>query len=128
MAIAPTVHPLTRANGSVTYHSPNGYSVLAGVNGPIEVPRREELLQEAFLEVHVRPCDGHGGVKERHLETIIAKVLRDVVLVDLFPRQMIQLTLQLLRVPANDEAIGRANPQAESVRVVLGTRRVLIEI
>ena len=128
MAIAPTLHPLNRANGSATYNSPNGYTVLAAVNGPLEVPRREELLQEAFIEVHVRPTDGPGGVKERLLETIITKTLHDVVLVECFPRQMIQLTLQILRVPLDDKSIGRTNPQSESVCVYIIPKYWLLNI
>ena len=115
MAIRPTLHPLDRANGSATYNSPSGHSILAAVNGPVEVQRRDELLDEAHIEVNVRPSDGIGQVKERHLETIIARVLRNVVLVELFPRQMVQLTLQIVQAPVDDDAIGRTNPQAESV-------------
>ena len=54
-------------------------------------------------------------MKERHLELIIANTLRDVVYVQMFPRQMVQLTFQILKVPVDDNAIGRTNPQAESV-------------
>lgn len=117
MAIEPTLHPLHRAGGSATYTSPNGYSILAAVNGPVEVQRRDELPEEAHIEVNVRPHDGVGQVKERHLELIIANLLRDVIFVQMFPRQMVQLTVQILKVPMDDHAIGRTNPQAESVRL-----------
>jgi exosome complex component RRP46 len=116
MAIQPSLHSLNRADGSATYNSPNGYSILAAVNGPVEVQRRDELPEEAHIEVNVRPHDGVGQVKERHLELIVANTLRDVILVHMFPRQMVQLTFQILEVPVDDNAIGRANPQAESVR------------
>lgn len=115
MAIQTSLHPLNRADGSATYTSPNGYSVLAAVNGPVEVQRRDELPEEAHLEVNVRPYDGVGQVKERHLEVVIANTLRDVAHLHMFPRQMVQLTLQILKVPVDDNAIGRTNPQAESV-------------
>jgi exosome complex component RRP46 len=115
MAVQTALHPLNRAGGSATYASPNGYSILAAVNGPVEVQRRDELPEEAHIEVNVRPHDSVGQVKERHLEMIIANVLRDVVFVQMFPRQMVQLTLQMLRVPVDDNATGRTNPQAESV-------------
>ena len=115
MAIQTSLHPLHRAHGSAMYTSPNGYSVLAAVNGPVEVQRRDELPEEAHIEVNVRPQDGVGQVKERHLELIIANTLRDVVYVQMFPRQMVQLTFQILKVPVDDNAIGRTNPQAESV-------------
>lgn len=52
--------PLARADGSATYSS-NDYSIIAGVNGPLEVQRRDELPEEATLEVIVRPAAGVGG-------------------------------------------------------------------
>lgn len=55
------VAPLHRADGSATY-SANGYTVLASVNGPIEVQRRDELAEEAAVEVHIRPASGVGGM------------------------------------------------------------------
>jgi 3' exoribonuclease family, domain 1 len=115
MGIQTSLHPLNRADGSATYTSPNGYSILAAVNGPVEVQRRDELPDEAHIEVNVRPHDGVGQVKERHLELLIANTLRDVVFVQMFPRQMVQLTLQIMKIPADDSAVGRGNPQAETV-------------
>lgn len=55
------VAPLHRADGSATY-SANGYTVLASVNGPIEVQRRDEVAEEAAVEVHIRPASGVGGM------------------------------------------------------------------
>ena len=51
---------LGRADGSADYSS-NGYSVIAAVNGPIEAQRRDELPEEAFIDVVVRPATGVGG-------------------------------------------------------------------
>lgn len=120
MAVQTSLRPLSRADGSAIYRSPNnGYSILAAVNAPVEVQRRDELPEEAHIEVNVRPHDGVGQVKERHLEAIIANTLRDVVYVHMFPRQMVQLTLQILKVPLVEDAIGRTNPQAESYLLVL---------
>jgi exosome complex component RRP46 len=53
--------PLHRADGSATY-SANGYTVLGSVNGPIEVQRRDELAEEAAIEIHIRPASGVGGM------------------------------------------------------------------
>jgi ribonuclease PH len=52
--------PLHRADGSATFSS-NGYTVLGAVNGPIEVQRRDELPEEAAIEVIVRPASGVGS-------------------------------------------------------------------
>ena len=55
-----TLLPLHRADGSASYSS-NGYSVLAAVNGPVDVQRRDELPEEAVVDVIVRPAAGVGG-------------------------------------------------------------------
>lgn len=52
--------PLHRADGSATF-SQNGYTVIGAVNGPIEVQRRDELPEEAAVDVIVRPAAGVGG-------------------------------------------------------------------
>ena len=51
---------LHRADGSATF-SQNGYTVIGAVNGPIEVQRRDELPEEAAVDVIVRPAAGVGG-------------------------------------------------------------------
>lgn len=52
---------LHRADGSATF-SQNGYAVIGSVNGPIEVQRRDELPEEAAVDVIVRPAAGVGGM------------------------------------------------------------------
>lgn len=51
---------LHRTDGSATF-SQNGYTVIGSVNGPIEVQRRDELPEEAAVDVTVRPAAGVGG-------------------------------------------------------------------
>jgi exosome complex component RRP46 len=51
---------LHRADGSATY-SQNGYSIIGAVNGPIEVGRRDELSEEAAIDIIVRPAVGVAG-------------------------------------------------------------------
>jgi hypothetical protein len=60
--VAPTVTltHLNRADGSATY-TYNGYSIIGAVNGPIDVQRRDELPEEAAIEVNVRPAMGVGS-------------------------------------------------------------------
>jgi exosome complex component RRP46 len=53
--------PLHRADGSATFTA-NDYTVLGAVNGPIEVQRRDELPEEAAIEVIVRPASGVGSI------------------------------------------------------------------
>ncbi|KAI9842896.1 MAG: exosome non-catalytic core subunit rrp46 [Sclerophora amabilis] len=94
---------LNRADGSVTF-SHNGYTVLGAVNGPIEAQRRDELPQEAAVDVIVRPASGVGGLRERSLESIVTSTLRHVVLTQNHPRTLIQVTLQITTTPENDSA------------------------
>ena len=54
-----TFSPLPHATGSAQYNWA-GYAVVASVNGPIEAQRRDELPDEAFIEVHVREAKGPG--------------------------------------------------------------------
>lgn len=60
--ISTTLGTLNRADGSATY-SCNGFSIIGGVNGPVEVQRRDELPQEAVIDVVVRPVAGVGGMR-----------------------------------------------------------------
>jgi len=48
------------ADGSATF-SQNGYTIIGSVNGPIEITRRDELPEEAAVDVVVRPAVGIGG-------------------------------------------------------------------
>lgn len=51
---------LGNADGSVTY-SHCGYLILASANGPVEVQRRDEIPEEAAIEINVRPVTGNSG-------------------------------------------------------------------
>ncbi|GAB7350418.1 hypothetical protein MBLNU459_g1031t1 [Dothideomycetes sp. NU459] len=95
---------LHRADGSATYEL-GGYSVIGAVNGPIEVQRRDELPDEAAIEVNVRPAVGVGSPKERHLESLIHSLLRHVVLTHAHPRTLIQVTLQLASTPDDERLL-----------------------
>lgn len=55
-----TLSHLYRTDGSATF-SQNGYTIIGAVNGPIEVQRKDELPEEAAVEVIVRPATGAGG-------------------------------------------------------------------
>ena len=53
---------LPKADGSATF-SYAGYNIIGAVNGPIEVQRRDELPEEAAVDVIVRPAAGVGGIR-----------------------------------------------------------------
>ena len=94
-----TNHPLVRADGSATFSS-GLFTVLAAVNGPVEVQRRDELPEEAAVEVNIRPSSGVGGPRERWLESVIASLLRTLLLIHMHPRTLIQVTLQVTKEPS----------------------------
>ncbi|TVY39088.1 Exosome complex component, partial [Lachnellula subtilissima] len=96
----------------------NGYTVIGAVNGPIEVQRRDELPEEAAIDVNIRPAAGVGGTRERHLESILQSTLRQIILITNFPRTLIQVTLQITSTPENDTA-GSKLVQASSNLAIL---------
>ncbi|KAK5624655.1 hypothetical protein RRF57_000371 [Xylaria bambusicola] len=56
---------LHKTDGSATY-SYAGYTVVGAVNGPIESQKRDELPEEAIIDVIVRPAAGVGGMLKTH--------------------------------------------------------------
>ncbi|KAI0164851.1 hypothetical protein GGR57DRAFT_214580 [Xylariaceae sp. FL1272] len=92
---------LHKADGSATF-SHAGYTVVGAVNGPIEAQKRDELPEEAIIDVVIRPAAGVGGPRERHLESLIQSTLRQIVLINNFPRSLIQVILQITMAPEND--------------------------
>ena len=94
-----TTHPLIRADGSATFSS-SLFTIIAALNGPIEVQRRDEIPEDAAIEVNIRPSSGVGGPRERWLESVIASLLRSILLVHMDPRTLIQVTVQITKEPA----------------------------
>ena len=98
----------------------------------MEVQRREELPEEAVIDVAIRPATGPGGellpllilcftrspvqlgVQERHLESIIHTVLKHIVLVTAHARTLIQVTLQLVAEPERGSSSAKLH-QSSSV-------------
>lgn len=60
MAITASLSLLPRADGSANFKS-GLTTVIASVNGPMEVRPRDELPDKTFIEVIVRPAVGVGG-------------------------------------------------------------------
>ena len=112
------LHPLQRADGSATYTS-SLTTILAAVNGPVEVTRRDEIPDAAAIEVNIRPSSGVGGPRERWLESIIASTLRSVVLVHLHPRTLVQVTLQVTKDVGTDGGV-RLRKGMKDVAVISG--------
>ena len=73
--VSSLIGPLHRADGSSTY-SCNGCTVIAAANGPIEVQRRDEVPDEAVVDVTVIPASGVGGesIEQPNLPAIVANL------------------------------------------------------
>lgn len=92
------LHTLSNADGSATYTEPGStYKIIAGVNYPVEVPyRSDEIPESTFIDVILRPHNGVGMVKERHVEQLVKRTLQTLVLGEETPRTMLQATLQVV--------------------------------
>ncbi|OQV10105.1 3' exoribonuclease family, domain-containing protein [Cladophialophora immunda] len=103
-----SLHTLTSADGSATYSAPReAYRIVAGVNYPVEVPyRSDEIPESTLIEVNLRPHNGVGMVKERHVEQLIKRTLQAIVLGQETPRTMLQVTLQVLSVESDESLPG----------------------
>jgi len=102
------LHTLVNADGSATYVAPNNtYTIVAGVNYPVEVPyRSDEIPESTLIEVNLRPHNGIGMVRERHVEQLVRRTLQTVVLTEESPRTMLQLTLQVVGVESDESLPG----------------------
>ena len=110
-----SLKPLHFPDGSSAHNSlQTGHQILASVNGPIEVQRRDELPEEAVLEIHIRPASGLSSPKERWLESVLHSTLRRVIQTERFPRTLVQVTLQVVSQPeAGRKEEYRLNPVSE---------------
>lgn len=112
------LHSLSSSDGSALYTPPSQSSTfLAGINYPLEVSyRSNEIPEDTYIEVHLRPNNAVGVVKERHIEQLVARVLRSIVLGDETPRCMLQCTIQVTDSEINESLPGgvKGGGQAES--------------
>ena len=91
-------------------------TVLAGISGPLEVRLRDEIPDRAHLEVNVRPARGLPGMtpnclprarliamtgpSTKALAETLSSLLLPLLLLQRYPRSLIQLTLQTLALPS----------------------------
>ncbi|CCU76273.1 exosome complex subunit Rrp46 [Blumeria hordei DH14] len=112
-----TLSHLHRADGSATF-SRDGFTVIGAVNGPLEVSRRDEIPDKAVVDVTIRPAVGSGDTRERYLESILQSSLRQIILVQDFPRSLIQITLQVIDTPENDFSAPRGVRDVSSLALI----------
>ncbi|ORX49155.1 ribosomal protein S5 domain 2-like protein [Hesseltinella vesiculosa] len=70
-------------------------SVIASVCGPTEVTTRDEKLDEATVQVVVRPATGFARTKEKLMESILRTAFEPMILTGMMPRTLIELVVQI---------------------------------
>ncbi|CDK25700.1 unnamed protein product [Kuraishia capsulata CBS 1993] len=86
---------LDRVDGSASYKF-GATSLICSVSGPIEAKARQELPTSAALEVTIRPDVGVSSTREKLTEDKLKSVLGSVISTFLYPRQLIQVVVQIL--------------------------------
>ncbi|KAG0643618.1 ribosomal protein S5 domain 2-type protein [Tuber brumale] len=84
------------ADGSAQY-SDGPTTLLASINGPIEVKPRDEIPLEAYLEITIRPSAGVTSVREKHLEALLRSAISPLIIRTAYPRTLLQITLQIIQ-------------------------------
>ncbi|KAI9320700.1 ribosomal protein S5 domain 2-type protein [Dichotomocladium elegans] len=87
---------LNQADGSATFEF-GETSVMVSVVGPVEVQMRDEKMDEATVEVVVRPDKGVATTKEKLLEQTLRTAIEPVILGGMMPRTLIQIVVQVLK-------------------------------
>lgn len=85
---------LSRVDGSAQF-TQGQVSVLGGVYGPVDVKAYEEKLDRAYIEVKFRPDLGPPTTKDKWVESNIRNAFERIILAQLHPRTMIQISLQV---------------------------------
>ena len=102
------LHTLHSSDGSATYTSPtNSHTLICGVNYPLEVSyRSKEIPEDTYIEVNLRPHNGVGQVKERHIEQLVKSVLSSIIRGEETPRCYLQCTIQVTQVEEDESLPG----------------------
>ena len=86
---------LSRADGSAKFTFGES-GCLCSVNGPMAVHQKDELLDQATIQVLFSPCSGINGPRYRSMEKKLRELAQSCVLTSLHPRTLIQMTIQVL--------------------------------
>ncbi|KAG0164143.1 Exosome component 5 [Apophysomyces sp. BC1034] len=95
-ALAASQNVLNRADGSAKFEF-GETSVMVSVVGPVDVSHRDEKLDEATVEVVVRPATGYPATNEKLLESILRTAFEPVILAGMMPRTLIQIVVQVMK-------------------------------
>ncbi|SMN17979.1 similar to Saccharomyces cerevisiae YGR095C RRP46 Exosome non-catalytic core component [Maudiozyma saulgeensis] len=87
---------LENVDGSCLY-SLNSTKVIAAVTGPVEPKARQELPTQLALEINIRPACGVPTTREVNIQDKVRAVITPTLALYKYPRQLCQITLQLLQ-------------------------------
>lgn len=76
-------------------------TVIASVVGPAEVKIRDEKMDEATVEVIVRPAVGFPSTKDKLLERALRQTVEPTILAGMMPRTLIQIVVQIVQEDGN---------------------------
>ncbi|KAI5966176.1 RRP46 [Candida pseudojiufengensis] len=91
---------LDNADGSAELKL-NNTKTIVSINGPIDPKPRQELPQQASLEIIIRPAIGLSTTREKLLEDKIRSLLQSIIIRFKYPRQLIQIVIQFLIIDEN---------------------------
>ncbi|KAI5955861.1 RRP46 [Candida jiufengensis] len=74
----------------------NNTKTLVSISGPIDPKPRQELPQQASLEIIIRPSQGLSTTREKLLEDKLRSLLQSIIIRFKYPRQLIQIVIQFL--------------------------------
>ena len=92
-AIQCELNTISRSDGSVTL-SQNNNTVIAYVNGPIEIKMQYTEIDRGAVQLNFRPKSGQMNANDRLLENQLKSILESAILLNLYPQSGIQIALQ----------------------------------
>ena len=93
---------LDNVDGSCLYNTPHT-RVVASATGPVEPKARQELPTQLALELSVRPAAGVATTREVRIQDSVRAVITSILAAYKYPRQLCQLTLQVLQAGESEE-------------------------
>ncbi|KAI8376467.1 ribosomal protein S5 domain 2-type protein [Radiomyces spectabilis] len=95
-AFAASQNILNRADGSAKFEL-GETSVMVSVVGPVDVQIRDEKMDEATVELVVRPAVGYPATKEKLMESTLRTAFEPVILGGMMPRTLVQIVVQIIK-------------------------------
>ncbi|GAB5585684.1 exosome non-catalytic core subunit rrp46 [Umbelopsis nana] len=99
-AFAASQSLLNRADGSAKFAFGDSTAVVSVV-GPAEVKIRDEKMDEATVELVVRPEVGFPSTKDKVLERTLRQAIEPTILSGMMPRTLIQIVVQIEQEDGN---------------------------